>query len=172
MKKYLKIEDDTKNGELNEIIINATYMLDTDLWGNIGLAEFKITKDSTWRKKYRVNRKIKELISVKFHSNEIEVESHSNYYIYLSDNLVRSENSLEITFTSWFEATPPDLEEFFLYYCKQVWNRRNDSDKVKNKKIWEMSVTYFSPQENENFMLLHTWKNLLKKYKIFNYYVI
>lgn len=170
-KQYLNIDDNSKDQELERVIVNATNLLDNELWWNIWLRKFRVVMDSVWRKKYFFNRKIKELINVKFNNIYAEVESYNSHYVYLKDTFPRSRNSLEFTFISWFEKTPPDLEEFFLYYCKQIWDR-NKKWNVKSKKIGDLSVTYFSPQENENFILLHTWKALLKKYKLFNYCIV
>jgi len=172
LKKFLKIEENNSDEELENIIRNATSLLDNEFWWNLGLREYSFEREMKFSRRIITFRPIKKLISVTFEGQEQEIDYYQSYKIVLKNSLRINMGKLQVKFISWYEETPPDLEEFFLHYCKQIFNARNDKNIVKSKKMWELNVSYFSPQESENYMLLTKWKSLLKKYKNFNFYMI
>lgn len=173
LQKYLWDETTENATKIEDLIETATTLLDTEIGQNLESKTFTRRIDGTGTCRIVMERSdITAVTSVRdVRTSSIATLDYIDWsVIYLTRDIDRGRKNIEIMYVAWFTEVPKDLEAYFLEYCKALWTVMHSSDtKVqKSKRIWDLSVTYFSPSELASESLARPEMDaILRKYKNF-----
>lgn len=150
--------------------------MDSSLWWNIARVTKTRRVDGPGTNKIVMENILQWVTSVvdRKSGRSLEIDFYEGYVIYMVDEVDRGIKNLEVTYAIWYETVPADFEAYFLEYCKILYQKSlilDPNKVVQNKKIDDLSVTYFSPTE-----LVAKWEaslsaphmqKILKKYRNF-----
>lgn len=170
-------EDDEKYEELIEL---ATELIDTELWENLEIRTKTRRIDGSGTCRVIMENRVNSVVFIRDFRTQsaYTVDFIDGAIIYLTSVVERGQKNIEISYVMWYATVPVDFERYFHHYCKELLNDQEQSDDtevVKTKKLWDLSVTYFSPSElasNGSILGKPEMERILKKYKNFTIYPI
>ena len=174
LKDFLKIEDDSENDLLSNLILQATAMVDSELWDNLWKKTYTRRIDWNWANRIVMENVVNSVESVQDvrASYVYEVDYIEWSIIYLTESTNRWIKNIQVIYERWFEDAPQDFKRFFLEYCRELYKAKDttSTEVVKSKRLWDLSLTFFAPSELKDESLKIDFEQILQKYKNFNLY--
>ncbi len=106
----------------------------------------------------------------------IELDFFDGRVIWAKEIMDCGMKNIQITYKLGYTEVPKDLEEYFLEYCKVLYQRsliKNPFWVVESKKIDDLSINFLSPAElmaqSEKFLSRPEMKAVIKKYRNFSF---
>lgn len=177
LKKHLGIVGDGEDVALGELIDTATALVDVELGDNLGKDTFTRRVDGSGTSRIVMENRVNSVEYVKVWRGgshyECPVAFVDGSVVHLERETIRGESNVEIRYERGYDAVPKDFEAYFLAYCKELYRSNNgtDEDRVKSKKMGEISVTFFSPSEIASDVLVKM-RPILDKYRNFTSFAV
>lgn len=177
IKSYLWISDNKQDATLSSLITTCQRLIDIELGDSLEEKEVTRRMDGSGTNCIVMENLISSVSSVKDIRSNITYTCDyiEGYMVYLTSDTYRGVKNIEITYKKGYKSVPLDFEMYFLEFCKENYLKNKisnpDAKIVKNKKIGDLSVTYFSPTElisTGSGLGTPSMRDILSRYKNFS----